>query len=356
MSRENENVSIVLDTGGDSVKFGFANEEKPRFILPSKVGQDVDDDCLLIGERLKTTQNSSNIKLNYPIDRGFVKNWSHLESLFTHLYEDCLQIESDEYTVLSTEPPNISHAQREKFAQVLFEKLKVPHVCFKNSAVLALHSYGQKTGLIVDIGNSVSYVVPVFDGNALNHSSERFNIGGRDITNFLANYLELDKDLSRHIKEKCCYVNVNDDNESKENFNFNLPDGKILNLNPEQLNNSTEILFKPILIDMDIMGLHEVVYKTIAKAQIDLRRDLYANICLSGGSSLLKNMDKRILFEVKKLAPKSVDINVKANNSRDNASWVGGASIASSNSFTDMCVSLSEYKENGPSILIKKFS
>jgi actin, other eukaryote len=357
MTTKSQEAAIVFDTGADSIKCGFSNEAIPKFILPSKIGHDTESDSILIGDDCTNISKAkSNIKFTYPIDRGFVRNWSHLESLYTHLYENCMKIESDDYPVITSEPPGTTRAQREKFAEIFFEKFKVPYLYLKNQAVLALHSYGQKTGLVADIGHSMSYVCAIVNGEVLNHSTERFNVGGRDITTYLSNYLNIEQHLSRYVKESCCYVSVDNFGENKleENLNFTLPDGKILNLTPEQKYHPSEILFKPILIDIDIMGLHEIIYKTIAKTQIDLRRDLYANIYLSGGSSLLQDIEKRISYEVKQLAPKSVEVNVKIKDSREHASWIGGSLIAAMDSFKDECVSLSEYKENGPSIL-KKF-
>ena len=351
--------SIVLDTGGDSIKCGFSNQSKPEFILPTKVGH-YPNDCdniRLMGHDLNKSKSDDSLKIAYPVERGFVKNWHDLECLFSHLYEKCLQVDSDEYAVMASEPPGITSANREKLAQILFEKFKVPKLCLKNQSVLTLHSYGKTTGLVVDVGHSVTYVVPICQGNALNHAMERYYIGGRDISNYVANCLDLQSEpyLAREIKENFCYVKSEDD--STENAaSYELPDGKVLNLTREQRYYPSEVLFKPMLIDMDIMGLHEIAYKTIAKTQIDLRRDLYANIFLAGGSSLLNGLSKRIEQEIKLLAPKSIDVNVKENESRQFSSWMGGNILASLENFqNEMCISLSEYKENGSSIITKKF-
>lgn len=49
-----------------------------------------------------------------------------------------------------------------------------------------------------------------------------------------------------------------------------------------------ELLFQPDLIGDESEGLHEVLAFAIHKSDMDLRRTLFANIVLSGGSTLFK--------------------------------------------------------------------
>ena len=49
-----------------------------------------------------------------------------------------------------------------------------------------------------------------------------------------------------------------------------------------------ELLFQPDLVGDESEGLHEVLAFAIHKSDMDLRRTLFANIVLSGGSTLFK--------------------------------------------------------------------
>lgn len=71
-----------------------------------------------------------------------------------------------------------------------------------------------------------------------------------------------------------------------------------------------ELLFRPDLIGEECEGLHEVLTYAIQKSDMDLRRTLYLNIVLSGGSTLFKGFGDRLLSEVKGLAPYDVKIRV----------------------------------------------
>ena len=56
-----------------------------------------------------------------------------------------------------------------------------------------------------------------------------------------------------------------------------------------------ELLFRPDLIGEEYEGIHEVLSYAIQKSDMDLRRVLYSNIILSGGSTLFKGMDGGVM-------------------------------------------------------------
>ncbi|CAD6273341.1 unnamed protein product [Miscanthus lutarioriparius] len=47
-----------------------------------------------------------------------------------------------------------------------------------------------------------------------------------------------------------------------------------------------EVLFQPSMIGMEAAGIHETTYNSIMKCDVDIRKDLYGNIVLSGGSTM----------------------------------------------------------------------
>ena len=351
------NQVVVIDTGGDTIKAGFSGESGPRTCLQTLVGHE--SDFSLIGDALAPRKEDSSLKMSRPVERGFVKNWADLELLYEHVYETSLGVESDDFSAILSEPVGNSSANREKLAQLMFEKFKIPRLCLQNQAVCSLLScHGRTNGLVVDCGHTVTHVASVCEGHVLNHSIERYNVAGRDITSYLASLLSLeDKSLAQSLKEDCCYVyDLVDESHRNESLDYTLPDGKVVILGKER-HLAPEILFDPALVDLDIMGLHQIVYKTIAKTQIDLRRELYANICVCGGSALLDGFDRRMRAEVKALAPSTVNVNVVANEeTRRFAGWIGASLLASMDDFAETCVSLGDYRESGASIVTRMFS
>ena len=65
------------------------------------------------------------------------------------------------------------------------------------------------------------------------------------------------------------------------------------------------------MIGKEFDGIHELTYKSIMKADVDVRKDLYANIVLSGGTTMYAGIAERLSKEVTTLAPSSMKIKVK---------------------------------------------
>lgn len=72
-----------------------------------------------------------------------------------------------------------------------------------------------------------------------------------------------------------------------------------------------EVLFRPDLLGEECEGIHEVLTYSIQKSDLDLRKMLYQNIVLSGGSTLFKGFGDRLLSELKKCLPKDTKIRVR---------------------------------------------
>lgn len=63
-------------------------------------------------------------------------------------------------------------------ARIMFEVFRVESLAIINTAVLSLFSTGKTSGLVVEIGEGVSYTVPVFEGYALPHAMHKLDLAG----------------------------------------------------------------------------------------------------------------------------------------------------------------------------------
>lgn len=70
-------------------------------------------------------------------------------------------------------------------AEIIFEKFGVPAFYLAIQAVLSIYSSGKTTGLVVDSGDGVTHVVPIYEGYSLPHAVERNNLAGRDLTDYM---------------------------------------------------------------------------------------------------------------------------------------------------------------------------
>jgi len=100
--------------------------------------------------------------------------------------------------------------------------------------------------------------------------------------------------------------------------------------------------------------VHQTTYDSIMKCDVDIRKELYANIVLSGGSTMFEGIPERMEKEIKALAPASMKIKIVAPPERKYSVWIGGSILASLSTFQQMWISKQEYDESGPAIVHRK--
>ena len=113
-------------------------------------------------------------------------------------------------------------------------------------------------------------------------------------------------------------------------------------------------MFKPDLIGNEREGVHKLMYQSIMKCDMEIRRDLYSNIVLSGGTTMFPNFDVRLTEEMTAVAPDFIKVNVVAQPERKYLAWIGGSIWSSLSTFQEMCISKDEYDDNGPGIVHRK--
>ena len=132
-----------------------------------------------------------------------------------------------------------------------------------------------------------------------------------------------------------------------------MPDGQIITIGDERFR-CPETLFKPHLMGSLSCGIHETIYNSIMKVDVDARRALYGNIVLAGGSTMYPGIADRIKKEMTLLAPEGMQIKIIAPPERKYSVWVGGSILASLSTFQQVWISKQEYDECGPKIVHRK--
>ncbi|TKR75970.1 hypothetical protein L596_017186 [Steinernema carpocapsae] len=134
---------------------------------------------------------------------------------------------------------------------------------------------------------------------------------------------------------------------------YELPDGQVITIGNERFR-CPEVLFQPAFIGMEQQGIHETTYFSIMKCDVDIRKDLYANTVLSGGTSMFPGIADRMQKEIQHLAPSTMKIKIIAPPERKYSVWIGGSILASLSTFQQMWISKQEYDESGPAIVHRK--
>lgn len=250
------------------------------------------------------------------MENGIVKRWDDMQHLWDYTFFEKMQIDPTGRKILLTEPPMNPLKNREQMCEVMFERYNFGGVYVAIQAVLALYAQGLSTGVVVDSGDGVTHIVPVYESTVLNHLTRRLDVAGRDVTRNLISLLlrrgyalnrTADFETVRQIKEKLCYVSYDlelDQRLSEDTTvlveSYTLPDGRVIRVGSERFE-APECLFQPHLVDVEQPGMAEFLFNTIQAADVDVRSDLYKAIVLSGGSSMYPGLPSRLEKELKQL-------------------------------------------------------
>ncbi|KNE66013.1 hypothetical protein AMAG_10290 [Allomyces macrogynus ATCC 38327] len=405
---------IVIDNGTGYTKMGYAGNTDPQYIIPttiatattaasstSKFGagnlaskRGIEDLDFFIGD--EAIANAKTYQQHYPIRHGQIDNWDLMERFWEQSIFKYLRCEPEDHHFLLTEPPLNPPENREYTAEIFFESFNVPAMYIAVQAVLALaaswrynkEAAGSLTGTVIDSGDGVTHVIPVAEGYVIGSSIKHIPIAGRDITQFVQKLLrergetippedsldvakrikemysyvcpDIVKEFKRYEQEPAKYIKQFETQHSVTKQPYTVDVGYERFLGPE-------IFFSPEIASPDFTTpLPITVDQCIQSSPIDTRRGLYKNIVLSGGSTMYKDLGKRLQRDLKKivdnrvamsealsggqLKAREVDVNVVSHKKQRYAVWYGGSLLADTAEFFQYCHTKKDYEEYGPSI------
>ena len=367
---------IVLDNGSDSIKAGFNGEDVPRCVIPSVIGKSKNDlinlswneNKILFGNKALT--NGTCLDLNYPILNGKIQDFDDLEKLWSYIFTNELKVKPESHNILISESLFSSNSDRDKIAQIMYEKFSVFHICIEPQPLLTFHYSNKNSGLIVESGETYTQVIPIFEKYIIPQGFKFNHVAGDYLTNLtkeifdkrLSKYKINNKKLiTKKIKEKFMKVNLtneyinnikdlnfpcdlNDINNyfSSKNKNFEnefiLPDGNKIMIGNE-LEFISESLFNPQFFGLECDSIQKLIYDSISSIDVHLHKEIMNNVIIGGGTSMIKNFPERLKFECEKLLNKNIkdenylnNIRLYSQPEREYSAWIGGSIYCSSGS------------------------
>ena len=369
--------SVIIDNGTKSIKIGHAGDEAPREVIPTLLGNskfptleiamDKCDYC--VGEKAYSKRGLFN--LCRPLQNRKIVDFAVMEKIWHHCLYESLKVDPCQNSVLLTESCEYTEEDRKKIGEIFFEYFNVPSLYIGNQGTLGLFSTGNTKGVVLDSGEGGTHVVPIFEGYVSPYSVFKTQVSGQLITQFLLDLLikngltfskHYDFDVIENIKEQRCYVSTDFSSEMREfqlkantkDLSYELPDGQTISLNKEQIE-APEILFNTKMVNLDDMGVGELIYRSYFSIDTEIKKNLFDKIFLIGGNTLFPNIAERISKNIRTLGGSSISFKIFCPAERKYSTWIGGSILACLTPFESMWVTKEEYEEHGGNILnIKK--
>ncbi len=311
---------IVLDIGSAYVKLGFAGESSPKHVFPCITGiekykavmVDVNARNIYVGNDAMKMRGV--LKVIHPIQRGVIMDWDGYYEILNHIFYTLLRIENlNEYPILYVENLFVQRETKEYIARLLFETHRVGSLIMVPSPLLSIFSVGLTTGLVIESGDGITWIVPIINGQIYLNAVQRLELAGEDVNHSLKSLLMREgiiivssavDEILRDLKEKNCYFALDPRNPPKvmEDYDLAMPDGSSIKFPARILYEAPEILFHPELYGSNSMSIPQAVISCLKSMDSKYWSKLLSHIVLSGGNSY-SGFEERLKTELKMLLP-----------------------------------------------------
>ncbi|MFW9827306.1 MAG: zinc ribbon domain-containing protein [Candidatus Thorarchaeota archaeon] len=313
---------IIIDIGSAYVKIGFAGEPGPRFVFPCITGTekyksvmvDVSARSIYVGNDVSRMRGV--LKIKHPIERGNIMDWESYYEILNYIFYSLLRVEDlYNYPIFYCEPPFMNRETKEYIARVFFETHRVKSLIMLPTPLLSLFSVGLTTGLVIESGDGLTWVVPIINGTIAQHAVQKLTLAGVDVNQNLKSLLMREgvsiassaaDEIIQDIKEKNCYfvLDINKPTKSGDMFDVSMPDGSTIKIPTYILYQAPEVLFNPNMLGYtNILSIPQAIMDSIRNIDSLYWYDLLSHIVFSGGNLSYNGFQERFESEIDLLLP-----------------------------------------------------
>lgn len=351
-------MALIVDIGSGNTRVGYGGDELPTEVFPTVVEPTNDTD-----EELR------------PVVRGVVSNWDGIETLWEQIFTK-MGVQGQKQPVITTDSPTVLERDRNKMAELLFEKFEVPAYFVGSQSVFSLYAEGRTWGIVVDSGYGVTHAMAIHEGFAFPHTIGQLDLGGADICR---NMVELFDDRGISLGDYGGIDTVtnifHEHGHAPMDFasealqlrlkpdtapTYVLPDGQSIQLESEHIR-APEALFQPALAGCRGSGIADMVWDIVQTCDSDREggpmRKLSQFVLMVGGCSRISNIQERLKQELdaKSTLPRETFVTALATPERHHSAWVGASILANLPQFIENnFVSRAEFLESGSAAITKR--
>ncbi|KAF5369832.1 hypothetical protein D9758_001252 [Tetrapyrgos nigripes] len=418
--------ALVLDIGTSSVRAGYAGDDTPKAIIPTSYGYiapspdaDVQMGEALDNQGAEQRQKAqlylghsgpslwrANMEITNPMAEGLIQDFNVTSRLVRHAFEDAMRCTPSEHPVLVTEPAWNTPANRERMAEIMFEEFQVPAFYIANTGVLNTFAAGKGSALVIDVGQTMTSVIPVVDGFVLRkglaysplpklvyaHARHLLTTTSQtrqaiDLSphQLIANKLPVepnappqytlredrlagttqtwrtwaeDREVEEWVQNVAGVLDQGWNDQvaaSRSPKQYEFPSGYNTWFGGERFAVGEYFFWHPPHLVNTNQNLPKTIPALIGESlracEPELRQVLMGNVVLTGGGSLYAGFADRLANEMSRGFP-HVKIHAPGNPiERRYGGWLGGSILASLGTFHQLWISKEEWQEHGPAIV-----
>lgn len=432
--------TLIIDPGAYTIKAGFAskspNVQQDCHVIPNCLAKSSREDKTYVGSQLASCTDFGEMQFKRPVQKGYIVNWPTEAAIWENEFLDPkapLPCDPRDTNLIITEAPNAPNALQTNIDQIVFEEFEFASAY--RTIAPELNAYTDTRNLfgdppmqqnasispaecllLIDSGHSHTTITPILHGRPINSASKRITIGGKHMSNYLAELISLrhfslidEPYIVDQIKEDCCFVSqdfstdlgntwkggIGDEGRNHIDptivVDYVLPDyeryhrgfmrphddsqaAKLerLGIRPQTdpttvkeevfpLGNERfvvpELLFNPNDIGMRESGIPGTIMQCLEIIPKPLWQPLLANVMVVGGNTLIKGFVERLEAALRMLVPADIVVRVKRAEDPIKSTWLGGARLASEKDLVkQVLVTKHDYHEYGAAWVARQFA